>query len=518
MKSLLSFIRLIVIALCFPALFGSQGCSGEEPVTSSEIAASTKSKPEENSQGESEKKRFTPELIRELMNTSKDPTVVSPAGSTPETSREGEDWGEFLGPRQNGVSGETGLLEEWPKEGPPVVWEMETGTGYSAPAIRGNFLVLHHRVKNEEVVDCYSADLGKPLWKQGYPSRFSDPYGYNNGPRCAPVLTEERCYTFGAEGKLLCVEMRTGKKVWEVDTAKRWRIPEAFFGVGSTPLLVGRVLFVMVGGEPKAGVVAFHAETGEVLWESVSKESLKAPDGVHELDDKIASYSSLVIAPIHGRRHLLAFLRDGLVSLDPESGAENFQYFFRSRSFESVNAASPLVMGNEILLSAAYRTGAVLLRVKESGKEFDVIWKNRNLETHWSTPIPLEGHVAGFSGRHENEGMFRCLDLETGKIVWETDGAPKTDEQESVSEGADQYYGRGSAILADGKLIVLGERGVLALVAADAGKFREISRVKYPRMVYPSWAAPVLSRGRLYLRCEGYLMCLDLKQGGGGFK
>lgn len=496
---------LLVNSICCSQPAGDDVGSSAEKNPSAGGAEAKKAK--------SERKPVHPKEIAELMTAEGDPARQYAAGSTSETSRVGEDWAQFLGSRQNGISGETGLLEEWPKEGPPVIWEMTTGTGYSAPAIRGNFLVIHHRVKNEEVVECMTADGGKPVWKYAYPSQYRDPYGYNNGPRCAPVLTETRCYTFGAEGKLLCVELQTGKKVWVVDTAKEWQVPEAFFGVGSTPLLVGKVLFVMVGGYPKAGVVAFHAETGEVLWEAVSKKSLEAPDGTFDLDDKITSYSSLVIAPIHGKQHLLAFLRDGLVSLEPESGAENFQYFFRSRSFESVNAASPLVVGNEILLSAAYRTGAVLLRVKESGKEFDVVWKNRNLETHWSTPLPLKGHIVGFSGRHENEAMFRCLNLETGEIVWETDGLPKGDDK-GGAPAADQYYGRGSAILADGKLIVLGERGVLALVAADPEKFREISRVKYPKMGYPSWAAPVLSRGRLYLRCEDYLMCVDLKKTG----
>ncbi len=458
-----------------------------------------------------EKRKIDPQEMAELLTPVEDPLRQYAAGSTESDARTGEDWSRFLGPRQNGISGETGLLDQWPTEGPPVVWDLETGTGYSAPSIRGNFLVLHHRIKNDEVVDCFAADTGKPVWKYAYPSRFRDPYGYNNGPRCAPILTETRCFTFGAEGKLLCLDLQTGEKVWMIDTAKKWDIPDAFFGVGSTPVLLGKVLFVMVGGNPHAGVVAFHAETGEVLWESIAKADLKAPDDSYDLDDKIASYSTMTLAPIHGRLQLLAFLRDGLIALDPASGEENFKYFFRSKSFESVNAASPLVIDDEILLSAAYRTGQVLLRVKESGKDFDVIWKNRNLETHWSTPVPLDGHVVGFSGRHENEAMFRCIDLKDGLAVWETDGLPRTDGKPEFGS-AEDYYGRGSAILADGKLIVLAERGVLALVAADTEKFSEISRVKYPKMTYPSWAAPILSRGRLYLRCEGYLICLDVRK------
>jgi len=501
--------RLLLIGICFSSTCISQGCFAEQPATDSD----TESKRELDKTGEQKirKSSLTSEQIRQLLESNEDPLRQYAVDGSPENSRVGEDWAKFLGPRRNGVSGETGLLDSWPEEGPPVVWEMETGTGYSAPSVRGNSLVLHHRIKNEEVVECFAADSGKPLWKTGYPSHFRDPYGYNNGPRCSPVLSETHCYTYGAEGKLLCVDLKTGKQVWMVETAKKWQIPEAFFGVGSTPLLVGKVLLVMIGGTPNGGIVAFHAETGEVLWEAVTKESLKAPDGSPNLDEKIASYSTMMIAPIHGRELLLAFLRDGLVALDPVTGEEQFQYFFRSRSFESVNAATPLVIDNEILLSAAYRTGAVLLRVKESGKDFDVIWKNRNLETHWSTSVPLDGHVVGFSGRHENEAMFRCIDIKNGEIVWETDGLPRVEGKPAFGQIQD-YYGRGSAILAEGKLIVLGEQGVLALVEADPQKFREISRVKFPKMVYPSWAAPILSRGRLYLRCEGYLMCLDLKK------
>jgi outer membrane protein assembly factor BamB len=139
-----------------------------------------------------------------------------------------EDWPQFLGPRSNGISSETGLLDRWPTNGPPILWEKAIGTGYSAPSVRGDLLVLHHRFRNEEIVEAFQAATGDPVWRYAYPSEFIDPYGYNNGPRSSPLLTADRCYTFGAEGKLLCLELQTGKLVWQRDTGNDWDVPPAF--------------------------------------------------------------------------------------------------------------------------------------------------------------------------------------------------------------------------------------------------------------------------------------------------
>ncbi len=435
----------------------------------------------------------------------------APATTADAKLRDGEDWPKFLGPRDDGTSIETGLLAKWPEQGPPVLWEKRVGTGYSAPSVRGNRVVLHHRVRDEEIVDCFAADTGKPIWSHTYESNFSDPYGYNNGPRCSPLLTADRCYTFGAEGKLLCLNLETGKQVWLRDTAADWKIADAFFGVGSTPILHGKLLIVMVGGEPDAGVVAFDSDTGKTVWHSVNKKTWTSPDG-SQLDNKLASYSSLIATKINGHDHVLALMRDGLVSLNPTDGQIRFNYFFRSDSFESVNAARPVVIGDEVLLSAAYKAGAALLKIKPDGKGAIELWKSRNLQTHWSTTIHHEGFLYGFSGRHEGEAKLKCIDLKSGDMVWETDGLPTnlTDDPNDVEASSSRYYGRGSAIMAEGKFIVLGERGLLALVEVNPKEFKEISRVKFRGMKYPSWAAPVLSRKRLYLRCEDHMLCLDL--------
>ena len=444
----------------------------------------------------------------------------------------GEDWPRFLGPLGNNLSGETGLLDRWPTHGPPLRWEKAVGSGYSAPSVRGAWCVLHHRVGGEEIVEAFEAATGQAVWRYAYPSRFSDRFGYNNGPRCTPLLTSNRCYTFGAEGKLLCLDLHTGRLVWQRETARDWNIPEAFFGAGSTPLLEGDRLIVMVGGQPSSGVVALAADTGQTLWENVGRPiwhgrpALGWPAAAPYQwtgQEKLASYSSPVAATIHGRRHLLCLTRQGLVSLDPADGAVRCSRWFQSPVEESVNAMSPVVWGDLVLISAAYyRIGSVVLRVNPDGQSFEELWHTPSrtpegdpaagrqppvLEIHWNTPVLDHGFLYAFSGRNEPDATFRCVELQTGRLRWSRD-----ERWPSHSSRQPPVYGRGSAILADGKLIVLGEGGKLGLFKPNPDEPEELCAWQVPQLRYPCWTAPVLSRKRLYLRNENRLLCFDLKR------
>jgi outer membrane protein assembly factor BamB len=450
-----------------------------------------------------------------------------------------EDWPRFLGPRGNNTSAETGLLEKIPTNGVPIVWEKRIGTGYSAPSVRDGKAVLHHRLGAEEVVESFNAKDGTANWRHAYPTSYVDPYGYNNGPRCTPLLTSNRCYTFGAEGKLLCLNLADGKLIWQRDTAKDWEVPQAFFGVGSTPLLEGDKLIVMVGGQPNSGVVALDAATGKTIWENVGKTNWQ---GVITLgwraerpyewtgEEKLASYSSPVAATIHGKRHLFCLTRQGLVSLNPTNGEINFSRWFQSFANDSVNAMNPIVQDDLVLISAAYyRSGAVLLRVKPDGKSFEEVWKDPArhpmdmndrdpvtgrwkippLELHWNTPVLLNGFLYAFSGRNEPDATFRCVEFKTGKLMWSRDeqwaGHPPPG-----SNAQPPVFGRGSAILAEGKLFAFGEGGLLGLFKPNPKQCEEISRWQVPSLHFPCWAAPVLSEKKLYLRSEDHLVCLSI--------
>jgi outer membrane protein assembly factor BamB len=391
----------------------------------------------------------------------------------------GADWPQFLGPDRNGTSPEARLRASWPPKGPPVVWEKDVGEGYSGPVVSGGRLILFHRVGDEEVVQCLDAADGKELWKQTTPTNYEDPLGKGNGPRSTPAVADGRVYTLSPGGLLQCLRLDDGRRLWKRALLEDYQVPPSFFGVGTSPLVEGGLVLINVGGRD-AGIVAFARETGREVWKATGQG---------------ASYASPVAATIDGVRHALFFTREGLVSVDPATGAVRFSKRWRSRINASVNAASPVVFDGHVFLSACYGTGAVLLRVKKDGA--DEVWSNdESLSCHFNTPVYLDGHLYGFHGREDladEGGCLRCVEARTGKVLWTAEGR-----------------GVGTLTLADGRLIVLGESGELSLVFPDPEKHRELARAAV--LGRPCRAHPALADGRLYARDGRKLVCLDLKR------
>jgi outer membrane protein assembly factor BamB len=413
----------------------------------------------------------------------------------------GSDWPRFLGPSGTGVSPETGILTTWPRGSLRLVWKTQTGSGYGMPSISRGRLFLFDRHGNQARLSCLHSETGEPLWKFEYPTDYEDFYGYNNGPRCCPVVDGNRVYIYGPEGMLHCVRAVDGKPLWKVDTAADFGVVQNFFGVGSTPVVEGDLLIAQVGGSPPgsglspsltqkgngSGIVAFDKYTGKVRY---------------RVTDELASYAGPVPATIDGRRWCFVFARGGLVGLEPATGKVEFQFPWRARTLESVNASNPVVVGDRVFISETYGPGSALLRVKPGS--YELLWsdakegRDKRMQCHWNTPIYQDGYLYGCSGRHTDNAELRCLELATGKVMWSEPDLTRT-----------------SLMLADGHFLCLGEDGQLRLLKVNPHKYEEVTRLDPDGeagslLRYPCWAAPVLSHGLLYLRGKDHLVCLEL--------
>ena len=390
------------------------------------------------------------------------------------------DWPQYLGPTRNGVYSGPPLAETWPAAGPPKVWQKSVGEGFAGPVVVCDRVILFHRVKYEEVVEALDARTGNTQWRFAYKTNYRDDFGFDEGPRAVPVVADGRVYTFGAEAQLHAIDVATGQRIWSVDTMRRFGVRKGFFGAAGSPLVEdGRVIANIGGtdGAKGAGIVAFNAETGAVLWTAT---------------DHQASYSSPVGATFGGRRHAVFFTRNGLVGLDPATGAVLFQRPWRSRTASSVNAATPLVIGDVIFASATYETGGIALRVK--GSELTQLWSSDDvMSNHYATSVYLDGYLYGYHGRQEFNPSFRAVDLNTGAVKWSVD-----------------KYRAGSVTLVGNRLLIARETGELVLAAASPEAFRPLAKAQVLRGTLR--ALPAVSDGFVYLRNENTLVCLDLRK------
>ena len=387
----------------------------------------------------------------------------------------GQDWPQILGPGRTGVY--TGpLSEKWPADGPRAVWRKMVGQGFSGPVVVSGRLLLFHRLANEEIVDAIDARTGTAQWRYAYPSSYRDDFGFDEGPRSVPVVADGVVYTFGAEGQLHAIDLVRGTRLWSVDTMQRFAVPKGFFGAAGSPLVEDGRVIANIGG-PKAGIVAFEAKTGKVLWAAT---------------DAAASYSSPIGATINGRRYAVLLTRAGLVGIDPTTGQVVFQRPWRARMAASVNAASPLVIGDLIFVSAQYGPGAAVLRLE--GSTLTPLWmSDESLSNHYATSVHRDGILYGFHGRQEFGQSFRAVDLRTGKVRWSED-----------------KFGAGTVTLAGDRLVILRENGELVLAAASPEGFMPQARARIlPGVVR---AYPALSDGFLFARNENTLVAVDLRQ------
>ena len=387
-----------------------------------------------------------------------------------------EDWPQFLGARRDGISSETNLATKWSNEGPKVLWTMKVGQGWSGPMAASNRVVIFHRLEDRETVECVNATNGTRLWRTDYISGYSDDFGFEEGPRATPAISNGKVFTFGANGILASWNLVTGTNLWRIDTRQQFGNDKGFFGIACSPLVEGNKVILNIGGKNGAGIVAFDSETGKVIWKATQQD---------------ASYSSATCADIAGARRLFVLGRTALVALEPSSGKVFWEFPFRPRIQASVTAAVPLVIGDQIFISASYGAGAVLLRFKEVKPA--VLWNGDDiLSNHYATSVHRDGFVYGFDGRQEQRCHLRCVELATGKVRWSED-----------------RFGSGTLIVAGDRLLILSERGEMLLAKAAPDKFTVLSRAQI--LGSDVRTHPALSHGYFYARDKRNLLCVDLR-------
>ncbi|MFO0942117.1 MAG: PQQ-binding-like beta-propeller repeat protein [Pirellulales bacterium] len=299
---------------------------------------------------------------------------------------DGEDWASFLGPRGNGTSSEKGLEPALWNPHPPILWELQLGVSYGGPSIVGNKFYQFDRVGDKERLSCYDLATAQPLWYWDSGSTpYRDPYGYNNGPRCSPIVDGNLIFVYGVTGNLYCIDANSHKLVWKKETFSEYGVIPNFFGVASNPAAFQDKLLVMIGGSPAesqglttqmlaqvkpngSAVVAFDKKTGNELY---------------KVGDDLASYTSMSVQTVNGKHTGLAFLRSGLLAFDPSTGTEIHTYPWRADFLESVNASVPVTDGQRVLVSESYQIGSTLLDAQST--PWTEVWKDKAI----SKPVEL---------------------------------------------------------------------------------------------------------------------------------
>jgi outer membrane protein assembly factor BamB len=379
------------------------------------------------------------------------------------------DWPQILGPQRSGIADQEKLSGRTVKP----VWRKTCGAGLAGVAVADGIAILFHRLKNEETVSAFEATTGKPLWSKGYATTYRAQIVSDNGPRAVPTISGGKVFAFGAQGRLVCLELKSGKPLWERDTDKEYNIPDSYFGSGSSPLVIDQLVIVNVGGD-RGSLVAFDVQTGKPQWQSVK-------------DD--ASYSSPIRFDRDGKASLLALTRLNFVGLDLK-GTELFRIPFGSRG-PTVNGAVPVMIGNQVLLTASYGIGAKLVDLSTATPT--VTWEDELLSSQYTTPIVSSGVVYGIDGRQDGgSSTLKCFDPLTRKVLWQ--------------QGDFEYA---TLVAADNKLLVQHTNGELRIVALEATKYRELAT--HPLLNGTTRALPALANGLWYLRSESELAVFDLR-------
>lgn len=383
------------------------------------------------------------------------------------------EWAQWRGANRDGISKETGLLKEWPKEGPALVWKATgAGRGYSTLAVsKGRIYTMGLRGDREFVV-AFDVASGKEVWATAHGNAFKNDRG--DGPRGTPTIDGDMLYALGGNGDLSCLNVKTGKIVWSMNVLEKFGGSNPRWGISESPLIIGEKVLINAGGQD-ASIVAFNKKDGSVIWKSQSEK---------------AGYSSAIPLTINGKTQVVFFTSTRAVGLDIKDGSLLWEY--KAPSNRTANVATPIVNGNRVFISSDYGTGAGLVEIKADGKGMTAqeIYFTKEMRNHHSSSVLIGGYLYGFSG-----SILTAMKFDTGEVVWK-----------------DRSVGKGSLVFADGHLYCFSENGVVGLVEVTPEGYKEKGRFTIQQDSLPTWSHPVVAGGRLYLRDQDTIYSYDVKQ------
>lgn len=396
------------------------------------------------------------------------------------------DWPQWRGPQRNGISPETGLSDQWPDDGPSLVWQADDiGWGYSTPAVVGDRLYLISNVRGGDTVGdefvraCSTAD-GSLIWETrigevGNPDQ-RPPYP---GSRSTPTVDGRVLYALGSDGDLVCLETSSGDVRWRKNLRTEFGGEPGEWAYSESPLVDGERVVCTPGGK-SAAIVALKKETGEVIWQT----------SLAETDE--AAYASVVAISVDGQKQYVQFLGKGLVGVDADSGEVLWRYD-RTAEGSPANIPTPVTQAN-LVYSASGRGGSALIKV--AGDTADEVYFSSELPNAIGGAVRVGDYLYGT----KSQGLV-CVEFGTGEIQW-----------------SDRSIGTASICFADGNLYLHGENGEVALVEATPDEYREKGRFSLPdqpdRGRSKAWTYPVIANGRLYLRDLNMLWCYDVSARG----
>ncbi|WP_254513821.1 PQQ-binding-like beta-propeller repeat protein [Anatilimnocola floriformis] len=398
-------------------------------------------------------------------------------------------WPTFRGADRMAVSQEKGLLQEWPAEGPKLLWEAPgAGRGYSSLAIAdGKIFTLGDAPSTAEDKDeyllCFDEASGKPLWKTKTGKPWTSGQESWQSSRSTPTVDGNRVYVLTAHGDLVCCSTTDGTELWKKNLKSEFAGNKAdSWGYSESVLIDGDRLICTPGGS-KATIVALNKTTGETIWQCASP------------DDRGAGHASIVIATIGGNRVYVTTTGSGAIGVRAEDGERLWQY-----AIDKTTAVipTPIVRGDLVFFAAGYKRGGALLKQKADGKKVEIE------EIYPVTPALANKHggivLVGdyLYGDSDDAGIPFCAELMTGDIKWKERGSGKR----SASFAA-----------ADGRLYIRFSDGMMVLAKADPEKYVEVGKFQIPDGgVRPSWSHPVITGGKLYLREQDKILCYDVKK------